>query len=59
MRRLAVPGACLGLLSCLALFFRVDALTVRLPREAGSFREGDRVRLMSGPRGTQVTRVAE
>ena len=27
--------------------------------EAGRFREGDRVRLMSGPRETQVTRVAD
>ena len=36
-----------------------DEVAIQLPREAGSFLEGDRVRLMSGPRGTQVTRVAK
>jgi outer membrane lipoprotein SlyB len=44
------------------LVIRLDGgeeVAIQLPREAGSFREGDRVRLMSGPRGTQVTRVAE
>jgi outer membrane lipoprotein SlyB len=44
------------------LIIRLDGgeeAAIQLPREAGSFREGDRVRLMSGPRGTQVTRVAE
>ncbi len=44
------------------LIIRLDGgedVAIQLPREAGSFREGDRVRLMSGPRGTQVTRAAE
>lgn len=42
------------------LIIRLDGgedVAIQLPREAGSFREGDRVRLMSGPRGTQVTRA--
>lgn len=33
MKRLAVPFACLCLLLSLVIFFRVDAVTVRLPRE--------------------------
>ena len=44
------------------LIIRLDGgeeAAIQLPREAGSFLEGDRVRLMSGPSGTRVTRVAE